>query len=161
MNPINALKNEKGMATIEIIPLLLIFVFMLSYTLGAFGVIHTGILHSIAARNYAFETFKGRANLVYFRDTPADQFRHFKENGTRIHAIQTEAGVQTNATFRGTERTIRVGFPNEIEGRTKSIHDRILEQGEVAPGRRNQNLAVNPVWVKVQYGICINARCGD
>ena len=49
----NALKNQRGMATIEVLPLLLVFLMLFSYTLGAFGIIHTGIMHSISARSSA------------------------------------------------------------------------------------------------------------
>ena len=59
------LQNEKGMAALEIIPIVIIVVLLLSFSFGFFGVIHTGILNSMAARNYAFETFNHRSDLRY------------------------------------------------------------------------------------------------
>ena len=52
------LKNDHGMAVLEMIPIMIIVVLLLSFSFGFFGLIHTGILNSIGARNYAFETFK-------------------------------------------------------------------------------------------------------
>ncbi len=68
------------MATIEMLPMMFIFIFLFSYTLGAFGIIHTGIKNSISARAYAFETFRNRSNLVYFRDIPVAtaDLRHYR-----------------------------------------------------------------------------------
>lgn len=156
---LETLASEKGMATIETIPLLLIFVFLISYTFGAFGIVHTGILNSIAARNYAFETFRGRSNLTYFRDA-SDLPNHFKSIGTRIHAIQSEQRANT-AGFFATERPLRIGFENDIVGRDNpTLHNRTIHE-EIIDGLRNQRHEVNPVWVVTQYGICLNARCGD
>ena len=62
------LSNQKGMAVFEIVPLLVLFVLLLNFVFGFFGIIHSGILNSIAARNYAFETFRNRTSLNYIRD---------------------------------------------------------------------------------------------
>lgn len=160
------LKNEKGMATVETIPLLAIFVILLAYSFGSFGVIHTGILNSIAARTYAFETFRGRANLTYFRDnvqgtTKPDKL-HFKAIGTRIHGIKQERPGNSESDFRATERPLRVGLggiAQDPSRNTASIHNTkiytdVVEQVQTQVG-------VSPVWVMTQYGICLNAKCGD
>ena len=42
---------------------MVIFVMLMSFGMGLFGVVHTAILHSIAARTYSFETFRQRTNL--------------------------------------------------------------------------------------------------
>jgi len=68
LNNRSVLYDERGMAVFEIIPILVIFVVLINFSLGFFGIVHSGILSSIAARNYAFETFRNRANLNYFRD---------------------------------------------------------------------------------------------
>lgn len=52
----SSINNEKGMAVLEMIPILVVFVLFINFSLGFFGAIHSGILNSIASRNYAFET---------------------------------------------------------------------------------------------------------
>lgn len=168
---LNQITNENGMATIELIPLLLIFVFLVSYTLGAFGIVHTGILNSIAARNYAFETMRNRTNLIYFRDTPrapGDPVQ-YKDIGVRLHSVQSENynfnASASDGSFEAPERPLRVGFPNDLEGRTDdTFHNEGLHEdvGEAIQRRQAyQKQGANPVWVKAQYGICLDTRCGD
>ena len=156
----NLVENEDGTATVETIPLMFIFVALLSYVIGVFGVVHTGILDSIAARTYAFETFRNRANVTYFRDNnPAQPLLHFQNIGDRIHAVTSE---QSNGqlTFFATERPIRMGMGSlNVVGRDEAVH--MEKVPLVAPGRRNNNVEVSPVWVITQYGICINVQCGD
>lgn len=149
------------MATIETVPLLFIFVFLMSYTLGAFGIVHTGILNSIAARTYAFETFRNRTNLVYFRDNSAAFFIQYRDTGNRTHGVLSEKRSDGQNTFLATERPIRMGIAGQpITNRNNSqVHN--VNVHTIAPGRRNQNIEVNPAWITVQYGICMNPSCGD
>ena len=159
-------KSEKGLATLEILPLLLIFVMLMAYSLGAFGIIHTGIMYSISSRTYAFETFRNRANLVYFRDNEKKgtaDFRQFRDTGMRMHAVFNEE----RPTGRGdawfpSERSIRMGMPLEPDGQSRTnldIHNSQVHQ--IQPKKRNSRVSVNPVWIQVQYGICINSKCGE
>ena len=164
MDKARQITNEKGMATIEMIPLILIFVFMLSYMLGAFGVIHTGIMHSISARAYAFETFRGRSNLTYFRDNQgsAGDLLELRTQGNRTHGVINEGAVANgDPQFWATERSLRMGWPIEPGPSRNSwdAHERLL--GGVVSGRRNTQHESSPVWLMVQYGICLNVRCGD
>lgn len=165
------IRSEKGMATLESIPLMLIFVMMISYTMGSFGLVHTGILNSIAARNYAFETFRNRTNLVYHRDSPEmytspSELQHFKNVGCRVHTVISEwtqaGGGAGHIEFWATERQIRVGMGGmeSISRDEAQIH---LERipAEIASGVRNQKIKVSPAWVITQYGMCLNPRCGD
>lgn len=154
------IQSEKGQATFEVVPLLAIFVLFIGYGMGAFGIVHTGILHNIAARTYAFETFRHRTNLAYFREnriSPGPE--HYRDFGIRIHAIKHESSDGGEYVY-ATERQISFGFPNEIVGRSPRTHEDSTR--EIRPGQRaTGNVSVNPAWVKVQYGICINATCGD
>lgn len=151
--------SERGQATFEVVPLLMIFVMFLGYGMGAFGIVHTGILHNIAARVYAFETFRHRPSLVYFREnriSPGPE--HYRDFGLRLHAVKHE-NSEGQYVF-ATERPISFGFDNEIAGRTNQTHSQNVN--EIQPGRRAPaNASVNPAWIRVQYGICINASCGD
>lgn len=153
---LNRLESEDGMATVELVPLLLIFVFLMSYTLGAFGIVHTAVLNSIAARNYAFETMRNRTSITYLRGLPA----HFANKGLRLHGIRGEYD-NSDFGFRATERNVRFGFPNEIVNRTRrDVHNQNVHE-DIVPGKRNSRFGVNPVWIQVQYGMCLNVACGD
>lgn len=161
------LKNEKGMATLEAIPLIFVFMLLLTYELGMFGVIHTGIMNSISSRAYAFETFRNRSNLVYFRDigVAGNVLSEFRSSGNRTHAVASELRTDRDS-FMGiaTERPIRVGGP-AVESNTTTRRDgithntKVFDQALVGPQKRNQLVEVSPVWIQVQYGICLNAKC--
>lgn len=157
------IQNEKGLATLETIPLLLLFVILLAYSFGSFGIVHTGILNSIAARTYAFETFRNRSSLVYFRDAGGDGTAprmHFLAIENRIHGIMQEE-ITDDSGFKATERPVRIGFggiPGDGSRNDPSIHNsKIFSDVEE---QRETQVGVSPVWVMTQYGICLNAECG-
>ena len=81
----NPLKNNKGLASIEATVLIVLFISLVYYSFGFFGVVHTAILHNIHARTYAFETFRHRTNLYYFRSNRATTVFHYYNTGTRMH----------------------------------------------------------------------------
>lgn len=151
------IKNEKGMAIFEVIPILVVIVLFVNFSLGFFGAIHTGILNSIASRNYAFETFRNRSSLVYFRDKDV----HFEKMGMRVHGTMTEkSAASPSEEWRASARLI--DFMNfdkraaEVVGNSKTGHSKVRE----IPDGRNQSLGVNPIWIKTTYGICLNSTCG-
>ncbi len=77
------LKNEKGMAMLEMIPILVVIVLFVNFSLGFWSHSH-GNFHSIAARNYVFETFRNRSNLTYFRSNDASALSyHYDKLGMR------------------------------------------------------------------------------
>ena len=163
MKKLTILQDEKGLATVETIPLLVLFLVLLAYSFGSFGIIHTGILNSIAARTYAFETFRGRANVTYFRDNVL-VIEHYARHGNRIHGIKQElrpGDTDSASGFRSTERPVRMGLgaiPGDASRTTASTHNEkvftdVKEQIQTQIG-------VSPAWVMTQYGICINAACG-
>lgn len=150
LNNIKHLNNAEGIATVESVLLLSIFVVFFTYYLGFFGVVHTGILNSISARAYAFETFRNRTNVTYLRDTFGSDYLTNSKQGFRLHGIVTE---RTNTDYWiPTTRSIAQG--REL--------GRIAERSNRTP---NQTLAreqrgVNPVYIKTTYGICLNQACG-
>lgn len=153
------LKSEEGMATIEALPILIIFVMLIAYMIGSFGIIHTGILHSIAARTYAFETFRHRTTLMYFREEV--QSPHFKKTGARFHGIAPEDYNTSDGYGFPTQRAISMIMTTDTKNE-KNARAHASINNQVRDGVRVQEtVAVNPVWIKVQYGICINAQCGD
>jgi hypothetical protein len=154
-------KRQKGLASIEAIPLLVIFVMLVAYCMGLFGAIHTGILHSISSRTYAFETFRNRANLLMFRENTAPDLSnlfHYGKKGVRYHSVSAEDAPPEGASdaFYVSRRPLSVGYPSADPGASQMDHmERIFT---IQP--RNQAVAVGPIWVMVGYGICLNAGCG-
>ena len=161
------INEEDGMATIETLPLIFLFIFLVSYTMGAFGIVHSGIKNSISARSYAFETFRNRSNLVYFRDEAGRDSKQFLKNGNRTHGVVSDK-IQGESVFVADERPLRVGIPsstlkNHRGGASVDMHNnQIFAANAVVTGKRiNQRLEVNPVWLMIQYGMCLNVACGD
>ncbi len=157
VNGLKHLNNEKGMATIEALPLLVIFLVFISYGMGLFGVIHTSILYSISARTYAFETFRNRTNLTYFRENPrsGSKTSQYKNVGMRFHIIQSDKPTQEE--MQATVRPISIGRASASTNSNDTDHNIKI----FAMQTRNQSVGVSPAWVMVGYGLCLNANCGD
>jgi hypothetical protein len=152
--------RQKGLATVEAIPLLVIFVMLTGYAMGIFGAIHTGILQSIAARTYAFETFRNRTNLQIFRENTAPDQSNlyaYHAKGLRLHAINAEDAPSGTLGFFVSRRPLSVGYkPEPVPEANQSDHlDKIFE---IQP--RNQSVGVDRLWVMITYGICLDAGCG-
>ncbi|MBK9322130.1 MAG: hypothetical protein IPM97_04085 [Bdellovibrionaceae bacterium] len=151
------LKDEHGMAIMELIPIMVILVILINYSLGFFGAIHTGILNSMAARNYAFDTFKHRSNLVYLRDTVGGALVSYDKYGMRWHASVSDRS-QGKEEFIATERRIDFLLKDQETG-SSDIH--IKQINSVIDGKRfTANEGVNPIWVRPKYGICLSTKCG-
>lgn len=151
------LNNSRGLATIEAVPLLVIFVMLTGYCMGLFGATHTAILQSIAARTYAFETFRNRTNLVLHRDTGAEPLSN-RELGIRYHTVVAEnAPTSTGSVlFYAAKRPLAMGFTGPDTTGNRADHlERIYE---IQP--RNDRVGVSPMWIMVGYGMCLNAECG-
>ena len=175
MLKIRVCKNQDGMATIEMIPILMLFLLLVNFTLGFFGVIHSGILNSISARNYAFETFRNRSNLTYLRDeASADKMPNYAKSGYRFHSTVSE-GKNPNSHWLATARPIMFTELNQgIDSiNTDSDHNITIRSmnsspegtatSEFFPGtsRTSGDVGVDPVWIMTSYGICLNATCGS
>jgi hypothetical protein len=154
------LHNERGMALIETIPILVVFIVLLAYGLGFFGVVHTGILNSIASRAYAFETFRNRPNLVYFRDRPitGNVYLQYADKETRVHTVEGESHPNEDKIFATTRELAMGRDARDTQTSVDAHNQKIINHGE---GRFRQDTEASPVWILVGYGICINANCGD
>lgn len=154
------LNNDRGLAVLESVIILFIFLVLTKYTLGFFGVTHTAILQSIASRNYTFEIFRHRSHLWFFRDnkvlTPNLNYHNYEN---RIHGTNNEIAVRGDKQQYPTERRVAMFTDDEPVGRTSSEH--ASSSTDVRDGERNTNVSLDPVWVKVQYGICLTEQCGD
>lgn len=157
-NSHNRNNNEKGFASIEATVLLVLFVNLIYYTFGFFGIVHTGLIHNIHSRTYAFETFRHRANLMYFRSNRITEPLHYYTRMTRLHGINTDSqDLPPNQV--ATERPISMGLELDESGRRASTHSRDVLQ-RVPSGARNTSVGVNPVWISTMYGMCLNSQCG-
>ena len=144
---------------LETVPLLVIFVVLMSFGLGFFGIVHTATLHSIAARTYSFETFRQRTNLYFFREDGSGESVstaiNYSRKGWRFHAIQREG--DSRESFVPTSRPIALGRAVAASESNEQTHNEGIFQ--LLP--RNERVSVNPVWVMVGYGLCLNANCGN
>ncbi len=154
------LKSQRGLSTVEVIPLLIVFIMLVGYAMGLFGAIHTAILHSIAARSYLFETFRNRTNLVIFRESPlgsAPNPLSYAKKGVRMHGINSEVTPSSSREgFFATRRPLSIGYPAARLPATEADHrDKIFQIQD-----RNQNVEVSPIWIMISYGMCLDASCG-
>lgn len=151
------LNNQRGIALLETVPLLVIFVMLMSFGMGFFGLIHTAVLHSIAARTYSFETFRQRTNLYYFRENGSGLTTPFNysKKGWRYHAISHESDGR--ALFIATERPISLGRAVAASDAGVEAHNQQIFNLQ----QRNERVSVNPAWVMVGYGICLTPACGN
>ncbi len=152
MNKRTKKQNMKGIATIEAALLLSIFVVFMTYCIGTFGIIHTGILNSISSRAYAFETFRNRTNLKYFRDSAGAEFAQTVKYGVRAHGVVDEN--EDLAQWSVTYRDLAKGRDVASERIRAEIDYENLNDGRKERGR------ASPVYIKTVYGICLDFECG-
>ncbi|PIU00374.1 MAG: hypothetical protein COT74_05435 [Bdellovibrionales bacterium CG10_big_fil_rev_8_21_14_0_10_45_34] len=159
VNGQNILARKDGLSTIESVVLMSVFVTLLSFAIGGFGIVHTSIHYSIAARAYTFEVFRNRSDLTYFRDTPGGLLGSYKEYGFRAHGVNFEGEDSGgNPTWRATRRALSIPSRAQQINPSGSYHAEKLS-GPANPAR--EQAEVDPVWIKAVYGICLDARCGD
>lgn len=154
-------KSQKGLATIEALPILVLFLTLLGYGLGLFGVVHTSILNSIAARAYAFETFRNRVNLDYFRDRASGDEILYSNIGNRVHAINDESQATNTGAPNVTASTRTLAIGRKVAPSVASQSDHNEKVFNIEYRNRQGGVEVSPVWVMVSYGICLNSKCGD
>jgi hypothetical protein len=161
--------NQRGLATMEMIPILIIFFILVNFTLGFFGVIHSGILNSMAARNYAFETFRNRANLNYLRDEGSEAV-FYSNAGYRYHSIISESNKGQNswvATQRPIQFTENGAQGVEPQGDKNDHNVTVRSMVEANPtstyfpgtSAAAGDAGLDPVWIMTSYGICLTATC--
>lgn len=155
-------KNSKGMAVLEMIPVMIVVVIVLRYTYGFFGVIHSATLQSIAVRNYSFETFRHRSRLSYLRETIIEDKIKYKK-GARLHGIRDENSAITGSPFW--DITVRdITFPKKDANRlgSNNFKARVSDQSNIRYGRRfTEGDGVDPVWLAIRYGMCVDYKCGE
>ena len=140
------LNNQRGIAMVEMLPLLFIFIILFGLTFGLWASIHSGTLQSIAARHYAFQVLNNRTHFIYHRDTMKinnNKTLYYEKNGKRFFAI-VEA------------KTGKVELIPEI----KEIN--LFNQGvlSITGDNKSQKAQTNPIKLRTGYGICIDFDCG-
>ena len=184
------LQNNKGVALVEMLPILVVFVALVSITLGLWGFIYSSVIQSIAARHYSFEVINNRSHFAYHRDYSLENqgeslsYNKAKEDGIdrrdyhglkqgglskgmRFFAITSE-GTSDNFLYAG-KRDIsffaNIGNSNGglIEGANKeeNWHNQEAVQSYRSLGFDTEVEKVNPVWLMTGYGICLDCDCGD
>jgi hypothetical protein len=162
------LANSRGNAIIEIVPILAVFILVVNFALGFFGLIHTGILNSIGARNYAFETFRNRTNLQYLRDVDGgDGSFTYTSSELRFHGIKGERAPSSNE-FYATRRPIKFSEISTFNGSGNSSEEKGLADRPkfraIQEAKRASEVGIeegtNNAWVRTVYGICLTAHCG-
>lgn len=141
------LEDHSGVAVVEMLPLLAIFIILFGLTFGFWTSVHSGILRSIAARHYAFEVINNRSHIIYHRDTgpfQKDKAFYYEKNGYRFFAAVTRQ-----------ERD-----DPDLIAETQSIN--LFDSGGTKiPVHSTSSNQVNPIKLKMGYGICLNFKCGE
>ncbi len=153
------------MAIFEMIPIIIVIILLVNFSLGFFGTIHSGIMNSIAARNYAFSTFNHRANLTYFRNNQSERKDiHYEKIKLRFHGVTSEKKLN-GENFTASTRPIDFFQSNSgkeaaetVADGSVTIHNEQIKT--IVDSQRNQKVGANPVWIKVSYGICLDSNCG-
>ena len=156
-NSLFFLKDTRGVAVAEMLPLLVVFVMLFGLTFGFWSTIHSGTLSSIGARHYAFEVLNNRTHFIYHRDEGAyagpgnGADSYYEEHNFRFFAV-VKKQIGGSPKQKVLERKLSLFTKPDSSGGSNKMWINAVS--------RNQNTA-NPIWIKAGYGICINAECGD
>lgn len=154
------LQSRRGMASIEAVPLLIVFLMLLGYGMGMWGAVHSAVLQSISARTYAFETFRNRTDLRMFRETPLggpNTALSLIRHGIRVHVSASPNSNVAEGVFPAKLQPLTQGYVAPPATGTAADHnDRVP-----AVQARNQAVGVSPIWIMISYGMCLNLQCGQ
>jgi hypothetical protein len=163
------LKDNRGMAVIEMIPIMILIVLLLNFSIGFFGIVHTANLNGISARNYMFETIRHRSNVDYHR-SPAINYNEVgsRYGGTISELVgdkdrwgATSRRLSWISLFGGRNSRSGVELNREPAGDgQQSVHNNSIT-GLAEAGTRNERVEVYNVWIRSLYGLCHTSKCGD
>ncbi len=162
------LKNNfqnSGFASIEMIPILIVVVGLLSFSFGFFSVIQRATLSSISSLNSSISTMTNRANVTHFNSNPANNVEDLYPLRYRLVYIR-----KSGASVLGPQKDspdislIREpssqGFSNPSLNTSADFHNQELEAHDHLNDQTRGIKGVNPVWIKTALGICLRADCG-
>jgi hypothetical protein len=154
-------KSEKGFALVETLAFLFVFITLTAYVIDFFTVIHTGIVNSIAARTYLFETLQHRNYPDTLRQelngpgndrSTAQQKRvYFAKDGQRFHGVNDE-----DQPVDATDKTNAVGRTLTQVNDNDQVKPSIKFPERLDDGSAKASTIV----IKSGYGICLDAKCG-
>ena len=164
----------KGMAMLEILPIILVMFTLMGATLGSWGLVHTAVLNSIAARNYSFFYFNNRSDLSYLRDMGAEtgSYNRLSRAGQKFYRAQsnrfafiTSENHDSGSGKGSSQATLRfVDFKlpaancqGDSNCLTQAEHNAI--HGPTIHANQHNKKLVSPAWIMVGYGICLSAAC--
>lgn len=152
-------KNQKGLASIETVVMVFIFVALLGSTLGFYGVTQKMILHSIASRAYGFEQIRNRANINYLRDIEGGNSNSYHVTRLRYFSV-SEPGVNAVFTAAKMDVDFRSAGSRGPSSANPDAHNTSAYE-DISRNRRNERHYFDKVWIKVGHGICLTVECGD
>ena len=181
-------KNQRGVAIVEFLFTFFIFVFVLAVLYGSWGVVHSGILNSIAARTYATHVIANRSDLsfskdsnvldaniighAYFDPNSAEGRKNIRFFATSIYQRSTPS--DPHPEFKSEKIKIDLGgnwgdqkpgiFGIDPHSREQDIQSGSLNwpTGQNAidlEQRINSRFKTGLVHLKQGYGICLDAYC--
>ena len=171
----NKLKKQCGLALIEVIPLIIIFSLLLSYSTGFVASIHKSILFSTAARLRAIQRIENRSDstVMYFLDIPKNAPKsleqeiasvdNYKAIGFHWHGIvetDREAFVTTK-TPPSLPTTPIVKPESPLRPLTKDEITHLDRITYTPPSDFNTAKRILNISPKVGYGFCVTATCGQ
>ena len=142
--------DERGFAIVEAVTFLMVFIIFTLYVIDLFSAIHTGIVNSIAARTYLFETLQHRADIGWLRQedsTGAKRERHYVLEHERFHTVTDEDTPPSDKTIRAPARVL-------TQVNTDDIISKVQNSG--LDSNKNQTTSIR---IKSGYGICLDAQC--
>jgi len=148
------LKNQRGIAYVEMLPLLVLFVLMFGLSFGLWTSIHRATLKSIAARHYSFEVLNNRTHYIYHKDTrEASSSRdYYAKNGMRFFANVAYQESESPELQRETKNNSLSLFDDGIT----QIHSPKASNSSDFPDEQT-----NPIKAEIGYGICIDTKTCD
>ena len=176
----NPFRGKRGLAMIEAFPLIWVMFVLMGATLGSWGIVHTAVLNSIAARNYTFFSFNHRSDLSYLRDFGSADYTGVSNTTTAVFFRKDNSGVSVTGTGRRFSFIASEKHPSGSDKTSATLRRVDFRKGQYTSGDRsdfltdpdhtnigalievkNENKKVGPAWVMVGYGICLNEACGE
>ena len=136
------LKNQRGVAYVEMLPLLVLFVLLFGLSFGLWTSVHRATLKSIAARHYSFEILNNRTHYIYHKDT--SDAHYYKKKGKRYFANVDYQPIEDPFLYHESPDLTLFS-----KGITK-INDPKPENSDKAQ--------TNPIRIQIGYGICIDTE---
>lgn len=164
---------------IEIIPMVIIMAVLIKVCFGFWGIIHTGVLNSIAGYNHALSTFAFRPNLNYLRPgfhegrSGSKDVTNYVKAQARFHSVNTDR----KRTSAQADTKIATARSFGLDKRTEQLMNGASDEISTSSGRQNsrelfEDIDKNTsnaqhtrwtqlVWIKTSYGICLTVNCKE